>query len=126
MDITEFEYRLEYSCGMCIHLLDTIETTLSHIPGEGRYLIDPDDARISDDDDIKLVIDPVDQYKCHKHNPVYREPSPVECSTCDIHDRYSIAYEDSCSDEECKEVEKMKHKDNPMTMKGHHDLLIFF
>lgn len=126
MHITEFEYRLQYPCCMSIDFLYTIETTLSNIPRESRYLLDPDHSRIGDDYNIEFVIDPVNEDKRQKHDPVYSKSSPVESSTCDVHDGYPIAYEYSGSDKESKKVQEMKNKDNPMTMKGHHDLLIFF
>jgi hypothetical protein len=126
MHISELKNRLKYPCRICPHFLYSIETTLGDASRECRYLLYTDDTRICDDDDIEFVIDPVNQDKCQKHNPIYSDPSPVESSTYDVHDRDLISYEYPRGHEEREKIEKMKYKDNPMSMKCHEYLLMIF
>ena len=92
MDITEFKNSLKYSWSMSVHFLYAVERALSDISRESRKLLYTDDTRVGDDDNIEFIIDPIDQDKCQKHDPIYRKSSPVEWSTDNIHDRYPIAY----------------------------------
>ncbi len=124
MDISEAKYRLKNPCCMRIDLLYSIERTLRDTPRESRNLLDTDDARVSDDEDIEFVIDPVEEDKCEKYNPVESESSPVERTSYDIDDHTLVCEEDPRTDEKCYKIEKMKHQDNPVTMECHEDLFI--
>ncbi len=127
MDIPKPEYRLQDTSGMSIHLLDTIETTLSNCTGKGWYLLDSYDTRVSDDDDIELIIDPVEKDKCQKYDPVQRESSPVESLKLeDIDDSSFVCEKYPWTQEEQNKVKKMKYKDNPVTVKCQDDFFIIF
>ena len=109
MYIPEAEYRLEDTCCMGIHLLDTVETTLCDAAWECWDLLYTDHARVGDDEEIEFVIDPVEEYKCEKKYPIYRESSPVDRSSEYLHDRSSIGDEYPWAREEGEEVEKVKY-----------------
>ena len=126
MDITEFKDRLEYPWGMCIDLLDSIERTLGDISRKCWNLLDTNHSRIRDDKEVEFIIDPVDKDKCKKNNPIYRKSSPIERSSDKIHDRASVGDQYPRTYKERKKVKKMKDKDNPMSMKSHDDLFMFF
>lgn len=76
MYITESEYRLPYACGMCIDLLDSVEWALAHTSWEYRYLIDNDDTIICHDEEVELVVDPIQEYKSESNNPKEWHSSP--------------------------------------------------
>lgn len=59
VDISESENSLENPCCMGIDLLDTIERALTHIAWERWELLYTDHTRISDDEEIQFIIDPV-------------------------------------------------------------------
>ena len=127
MDISESEYSLEYTCCMSIDFLHTIETTLSDCTRKSWYLLDSYNSRIRDDDDIELVIDPVEEDKCQKHDPVYTESSPVESIELEyIDDSWLIRKKYPWTQKKEDKVKEVKHKNNPMTMDCHNDFFILF
>lgn len=84
MDIPEAKYRLENPCCMCIHFLYSVEGALCDASGQSGDLVDPDDPRVCDDEDIELVVDPVEEDKREEYDPVECESSPVECASDDV------------------------------------------
>ena len=58
MHMPKSENGLEDARDLCIDLLDTIESTLTHSSREWRYLIDTDDPLICDDEEVELVVHP--------------------------------------------------------------------
>ena len=109
MYVSESKYSLEYTCCVSIHLLNTIETTLCDTTWECWDLLYTDHARVGDDEEIEFVIDPVEEDKCEKKYPIYRESSPVDRSSEYLHDRSSIGDEYPWAREEGDEVEKVKY-----------------
>lgn len=92
MDISEAKYRLENPSSVSIDFLYPVERTLCDAPRESRNLLDTDHSRVSDDKDIEFVIDPVEQDKCEKYNPVEGESSPVERTSYDIDDHALVGH----------------------------------
>lgn len=90
MHIAESEYRLEYTCCMCVDLLDSIEWTLTDAARECWYLVDTDDTCISDDEEVEFVIDPVEEDKSQKYDPKDWYGSPEYSTTRDRHNTLTI------------------------------------
>jgi hypothetical protein len=78
MDVPIGENRLQYSSSMSIYFLDTIEATLSHSPRECRDLLYTDDTRVGDDEEIELIVDPVEENKGEKCYPKYTKQCPIK------------------------------------------------
>jgi hypothetical protein len=76
MYMSESKYGLEDTSDLCIHLLDSIESTFCHATREGSYLFDTDDTLISNEEEIQFIIDPGYEYKCKKKHPIKANPSP--------------------------------------------------
>ena len=118
MDIPESEEWLNNPWGMSIHFLNTVEWAFTHGSRQRWYLIDTDDPRISDNEEIEFIIDPVDQYKCEKYDPIEWEPSPIEATSKEINNCDLIIHQYGCRYEEREKIEKVKYEYNPMPMKG--------
>ena len=117
MDIPIVKNGLQYSFCMSIYFLDAVETTFCHTAWEGWELFDTDDAWVSDDEEIELIIDPVEEDKCEESDPIYSNSSPVDWFVSEnIENRSFIAQEHPGRDHEGDEIEKMIHEDNPMTV----------
>ncbi len=69
MDITKGKERLKNTCCVCVDFLDSIERTLTHRSRECWDLIDTDDTRVGDDEEIELIVDPIQQDKSQKYDP---------------------------------------------------------
>lgn len=123
MDITESEYCLEDTCCMCIDLLDSIEWTLTNAARECWYLVDPDDTSISDDEEIELIVDPVEEDKSQKYNPKERYSPPKYSPARDRHNTLSIHKKKSRSHNQYKHVEEVEHEYNPVSMECHYEAL---
>lgn len=126
MHISEPENSLEYARGMSCDLLHSVECALGHCPWESRNLFDTDNPRICDDDDIELVIDPVEKDKRQKYYPVECQSSPVDTTSYYIYDSELVRNEYPWSQKECYTVKKMKNQNNPVSMNSHYDMLIIF
>jgi hypothetical protein len=124
MDITESEERLEDTCRMCVDLLDSVEWTLGYWSRECRDLIDTDDTRVRDDEEVEFVIDPIQQDKSQKYYPEETECSPIESSTREWHKTVSVCQEEDRGDYENCYIAKMSYEDDPVTMEGHHDSFV--
>jgi hypothetical protein len=76
MDMPISEHCLEYARDLCIDLLDTIESTLTHSSREGRDLINTNYPLIRDDEQIELVVHPREENKREKRHPKNTQSSP--------------------------------------------------
>ena len=126
MHIPKAKKCLDDACSMWCHFLDTIEVALGDCTREYRDLLYTDDTGVRDDDDIELIIDPVEEDKCEEHDPIDWNPSPVERTSYDIYHDGLIWEKYPCTYEECYEVEKVKYQDDPVSMKRQEYLLIVF
>jgi hypothetical protein len=120
MDMPVVEYRLEDPRYLGIHLLDSVDTTLTHGTRECWYLVDPDDTLVGDDEYIELIIDPREKYKREKKYPVEWHKSPEDPTPNKAHNL--LAYHDDKDGwyDEKYNIENLKYKNNPMTMENHH------
>lgn len=125
MDITESENRLEDTSSMSIHFLNTVERTLTDRTRECWYLIDTDDTRISDDEEIEFIIDPVEEHKREEHDPVEWESTPIEPTPEYVDNRLAICDEDPWRQKKHDEIEKVKNEDYPVTVEGEEDVFVF-
>jgi hypothetical protein len=125
VDISESENRLENTCCMSIHFLDSIERTLTHIACECWELLYADHTRISDDEEIQLIIDPVQEHECEKYYPIQCHASPVEPTADDIYDGRLISQEKYRRYQQYYHIEKMEHEYNPVTMEGQDYMFVF-
>jgi hypothetical protein len=108
MHISESKKSLKYSCGIGVHFLDSVEATLGYTARKCRYLLDADDTRISDDKEVKLIIDPIEEDKGEKPYPVNSNPRPINSFKSDeLNNRSLIGDEYPCCDDKCYEVEKV-------------------
>jgi hypothetical protein len=121
MYIPESEYRLEDTCCMCVDFLNSIEGTFTDAPRECGYLVDTDDTCICDDEEIELIVDPVEEDKSQKYNPKERYGSPKESSTRDRYDTISISKQESSGDDQYEHVDKVKQQYYPMSVKRHYE-----
>jgi hypothetical protein len=126
MDISVWEYSLEYSCGMSVYFLNTIEATLTHSSRERWDLLDTDDAWVCDDKEIELVIYPVEEDKGEKCYPKDTNQGPIKgIITKKLEDRSLIREKKPAHDKQCEKVEKMIYEDNPVTMERHDYFFVF-
>ena len=70
------EDSLQDSCDLSVDLLDSIESTLADSSRERWYLLDTDDPLIRDDEEIKLVVDPWEEYEREKKYPIQAQSTP--------------------------------------------------
>jgi hypothetical protein len=76
--IAKSKYGLKDSGGMSIYFLDSIEATFSDSPWERRKLFDTDNSWIGNDEEVEFIIDPIQEDKCQKGDPVDSYPSPID------------------------------------------------
>lgn len=127
VDIAKSKNRLKDSGGMCIYFLDTVEATFAYSSRKGRELLDPDNPWISDNKEIKFVVDPVEEDKSQKGNPVNSYPGPVNrLESNNLNNGALITQKNPGCKDKCQQVEEMVDQNYPMSVEGHDDLLIVF
>lgn len=127
VDISISEYCLEDSSCVGIYFLDTIEATFGDSTRKCRNLLYTDNAWIGDDEEIELIVDPVEEDKGKERNPIDRNTSPIDSLISDYVDNGELIGEKHPRrNNEREEIEKMINKYYPVSMKCHYDLLIVF
>ena len=126
MDIPKAKKCLYYTCSMCGHFLYTIEIALSDSTRKYRNLLYTNHTRVSDDDDIEFIVDPIKEYKCQKKYPVNRKASPIESTSYYIYYHDMIGKEYPRTYEESYKVQEVEYQDNPVSMKRQEYLFVIF